>query len=258
MIHIYKTRQIEGFDSCDRPIVILLKLDSKHWFFSPHDRGIIDGLPRKTLGHIFYAIPSFVHYFKASSEFKLELHVQPGNAQFRSKLAIFFLSHVTFEISQVNLKNNTASDLCYFKRWCITDFIAIGHFKLELQSGNAQFRSKSVIFPRVTLKFDGWPWKTIGHRFYATPSLVHHFIAKGRFKLELQSGNTKFRLKSLMFLSRVTLKFDEWPWKTIRHIFYATSSVVHRFVAKGQFKLELQSGKPNLGQNRWFFCDLEI
>ena len=24
------------------------------------------------------------------------------------------------------------------------------------------------------------------------------------------------------FLSRVTLKFDGWPWKTIGHLFYAT------------------------------------
>ena len=34
----------------------------------------------------------------------------------------------------------------------------------SLQSGNAQFGSKStILFSRVTLKFDGWPWKTIGH-----------------------------------------------------------------------------------------------
>ena len=32
-------------------------------------------------------------------------------------------------------------------------FIAIGEFKLELQSGNAQFGSKSI-FSRVTLQFD--------------------------------------------------------------------------------------------------------
>ena len=29
----------------------------------------------------------------------------------------------------------------------------------------------------ATLKFDGWPWKTIGHLFYATSSFVHHFEA---------------------------------------------------------------------------------
>ena len=43
---------------------------------------------------------------------------------------------------------------------------------------------------RVTLKFDGWPQKTIGHLFYATLSFLHHFVAIGEYKLELQSGNT--------------------------------------------------------------------
>ena len=42
---------------------------------------------------------------------------------------------------------------------------------------------------RVTLKFDGWPQKTMGHLFYATLSFLHHFVAIGEYKLELQSGN---------------------------------------------------------------------
>ena len=29
----------------------------------------------------------------------------------------------------------------------------------------------------MTLKFDVWPWKTIGHLFYPTSSSLHHFIA---------------------------------------------------------------------------------
>ena len=58
-----------------------------------------------------------------------------------------------------------------------------------------------------------------------------------------------------------------WPWnltddleKTIRHLFYATSSFVQHFVAIGEFKLELQSGNAKLGQIRRFLesCDLEI
>ena len=43
----------------------------------------------------------------------------------------------------------------------------------------------------MTLKFDGWPSKTIGHLFYATSSFVQHFVAIGEFKLELQSGNAQ-------------------------------------------------------------------
>ena len=44
---------------------------------------------------------------------------------------------------------------------------------------------------------------------------MHHFIAIGEFKLELQSGNVQFGSKSTIFFSRVTLKFDWWPWKSI-------------------------------------------
>ena len=68
------------------------------------------------------------------------------------------------------------------------------------------------------------------------------------------------RVKIGDFLSCVTLKFDGWPWKTIGHLFYTTPSFVHHFKSIGEFKLELQSGTVNLGQNRQFFvpCNLEI
>ena len=132
---------------------------------------------------------------------------------------------------------------------------------------------------RVTLKFDGWPWKTTGHLFYATsnfdpvksgqnwqllilcdleiwwmtlknnrnlfyatPSFVHHLTTIGSFKLDLQSGNAQFWVKIGDFWSRVTLKFDRWPLKTIAHLFYATSSFVNHFITICEFKLELQSG----------------
>ena len=60
-------------------------------------------------------------------------------------------------------------------------------------------------FSRVTLKYDGWPSKTIGHLFYATSSFVQHFVAIGEFKLELQSGNAQSRSKSTIFIA-------VWPW----------------------------------------------
>ena len=52
---------------------------------------------------------------------------------------------------------------------------------------------------RMTLKFDEWPWKTIGHLFYATSSFLHHILAIGEFKLGLQSGNAQFGSKSTIF-----------------------------------------------------------
>ena len=38
---------------------------------------------------------------------------------------------------------------------------------------------------RVTLKFDGWRWKTVGKLFYAPRSYVCYFIAIHEFKFEL-------------------------------------------------------------------------
>ena len=61
---------------------------------------------------------------------------------------------------------------------------------------------------RVTLKFDGWPWKTIGHLSVVVSSFVQHFIAIGEFKLELQSGNVQFGSNSTIFRA-------VWPWNLI-------------------------------------------
>ena len=52
---------------------------------------------------------------------------------------------------------------------------------------------------RVTVKFDGWPCKTIGHLFYATSSFVHLFVPIGEFKLKLQSGNAQSGSNSTIF-----------------------------------------------------------
>ena len=105
----------------------------------------------------------------------------------------------------------------------------------------------------MTLQFDVWPWKTIGHLFYSTSSFVHHFVAIGVFKHKLQSGNTQFGSNSTIFFSRVTLKFDGWPWKIIGHLFNTTSSFVHHFVAIGENKLELQSRNAQSGSNSTIF-----
>ena len=61
------------------------------------------------------------------------------------------------------------------------------------------------VLSRVTLKFDGWPWKTIGHLSFAVSSFVQHFVAISEFKLELQSGNAQFGSNSTIFRA-------VWPW----------------------------------------------
>ena len=114
----------------------------------------------------------------------------------------------------------------------------------------------------MTLKFNGWPKKIIGHLFYITSSFVYHLKPLHEFKLELlsrnaqfglQSGNAQFGSKLTIFFSRVTLKFYGRRWKTIGHLFYATSSFVQHFVGIGEFKLELQSGNVQFGSNSTIF-----
>ena len=110
----------------------------------------------------------------------------------------------------------------------------------------------------MTLKFDGSPWKTIAHLFYANLSFVHHSIAIGQIKLELQSGNAKFGSKSMIF---VPCDLEIWrvTFKNNSHIFYATSSFSHHFIAMGKFKLQLQSYNTQFGKIVYFSpCDLEI
>ena len=51
------------------------------------------------------------------------------------------------------------------------------------------------------------------------------------------------------FFTRVTLKFDGWPRKIIRHVFYTTSSAVYHFISISELKLKLQSGKAQFGSN---------
>ena len=108
------------------------------------------------------------------------------------------------EIWWMTLENNRASLLCCFK------LCATFHSHRWIQTGvTVRKRTIWVKFDdfesRVTLKFDVWPWKTIGHLFYATSSFVHHFVAIGEFKLELQSGNAQVGSNSTIFRA-------VWPW----------------------------------------------
>ena len=138
-----------------------------------------DGWPRKTIGHFFYNMSSFVQHFKSIGEVKLEL--QSGNTQFGSKLVIFcpvWPWSLTDDLHKLG-------HLSYAAPGSMPDYMAIGKFKLELQSGNAWFWVNiEKKFSRVTMKFDGWPWKIIGHLFLATWNSVHHFTATCQFKLE--------------------------------------------------------------------------
>ena len=133
-----------------------------------------------------YSTSIFEHHFK---EFKLEW--RSGNTRFVSKSAIFWPHDL--EIWPMTLINCA---LFQSHRWILTG-VTVQKRPIEVKIGD--------FLSRVTLKFDWWPWKTIGHLFYATSSFVHHFIAICEFKLELQSGNAQFGPKSAIFCPM-------WPW----------------------------------------------
>ena len=99
-----------------------------------------------------------------------------------------FFSLCDLEILWTTPENNRAPLLCYFK------LFASFRSHWWIQTGDT-VRKRLIwvkiddFFSRVTLKFDGWPSKTIGHFLSATSSFVLHCVAIGEFKLQLQSGN---------------------------------------------------------------------
>ena len=114
------------------------------------------------------------------------------------------ISPCDLEIWWMTSKNNKVPFLYYIK------LCASFQIHQWIQTGvtvqKRSIRVKIVDFlSRMTLKFDGCPWKTIGHLFNTTLSFVQHLKAIGIFKLELQSGNVQFGSKSTVFLA-------VWPW----------------------------------------------
>ena len=109
-----------------------------------------------------------------------------------------FFSPCDLEIWWMALENNRAPLLYYIKlcasfqihRWIETE-VTVRKHSIRVKIGD--------FLSCVTLKFDGWPLKTIGHLLYTTLSVVHHFKSIGEFKLELQFGNTQFGSKWAIF-----------------------------------------------------------
>ena len=108
------------------------------------------------------------------------------------------------EIWCMTSKNNKAP-LLYYIKLCAS-FQIHRWIQTEVTLGKCSIRVEICDFlSLVTLKFDGWPWKTIGNLFYTTSSFVHHFKSIGEFKLKLQSRNAQFGSKSAIFC-------PVWPW----------------------------------------------
>ena len=121
------------------------------------------------------------------------------------------------EIWWMTLENNRASLICCFE--LCANYIAIGEFKLELQSGNAQFGSNSTIFTAV------WPWnlmddleKQLGTFTMLLKALcIIHFVAIGEFKLDYSPETPNLGKNQWFFLAvwpcnlTMTLKNNRAP-----------------------------------------------
>ena len=162
-----------------------------------------------------------------------------------------FLEPCDLEIWRMTLKNNRPPLLCYFKpyasfrsrRWIqdgvtvrkrpiwvkIDDFFEPCDFaiwRMTLNKANLRdlIAATCLVFSNwiqiinfsapVTVKFDGWPQKTIGHFFYTTSSFVHHFKSIGEFKLDLESRNTQFGSK---WWYVIPCDLEIW-WMTLENI----------------------------------------
>ena len=155
---------------------VTLKFDGWHW---------------KTIGHLFYTTSNFVHHFKSISELN-------------SGQNWWFFVPLDLQIWWMTLKNNRAP-LLYYIKLCAS-FESHGWIPTGITVPKGSIRVKIGNFLSfVTSKVYRWPWKSTGHLPYAASSFAHKFIAIGKFKLELQSGNGQFGSKSTIFLT-------VWPW----------------------------------------------
>ena len=196
-----------------------------------------DGWHRKTIEHLFYTTSSFVHHLKAISEFKLEL--QSRDVQFGWTSFVFVPCDL--EIWWMTLENNRAPHLYHIK--LCASFQSHGWIQTGVTVRKRSIRVKISDF-FVLCDLEIWRMTLKNNR---APLLCYFKLCASIHSHQwIQTGVTVWKCpiwvkKSMIFLSRVTLKFNRWPWKTIGHI-YANASFVHQFVDIGEFKLELQSG----------------
>ena len=188
----------EGFDSCDW--LNNIKLDSYRWFFSLCDLEIWWMTSKNNRALLPY-------YIKLCASFQIhqcsETWVTVRKRSIPVKIGDCFVQ-LDFEIWWMTLKNNRATFLCYIKL-CVSFSKpwVNSNWRYSPETLNSS-QNRHFFLSRVTLKFDRWPWiscftQSIGHLSYAVSSFVHHFIAIGKFKLELQAGNAQFRSKSTIF-----------------------------------------------------------
>ena len=159
----------------------------------------------------------------------------------------------------MTLKNNRAPLICHFKLCAL--FQSHWWIEMELKSGNAQFGSKSTFFVQCGLEI----WRTIlknnrVHLLYCF-KLFTSFHSHQWSQTGVTVRKHPIWVKINDLYSRVSLKFDRWPWKSIGHLSWVTSNFVYHSIIIFELTLELQSGNAKFGSKSTIFFvsrDLEI
>ena len=184
-------------------LVILPKLDSNRRFFSPCDLAIWWMTSKNNRAPLWYNV-------KLCASFQIHLWIQTRVTVWKwsicVKISNFFVP-CDLEIWWMTSKNHRAIFLCYIK--LCASFQSHRWFKTGVTVRKCSIRVIIGDFlSRVTLKFNGWPWKIIGHLFYVVLSFVHHIIDIRWFKIKLQFGNNPIWAEIIDFSACVTLTFD--------------------------------------------------
>ena len=152
----------------------------------------------------------------------------------------------------MTLKNNRAPLLSIVK------LSASFHHHMWIQTRVTVRKRLSWVLASGTLTFDLWPWP------FAWTSLLSLVITPENFMMIRWWEHSQKGVTDRQTDGRTDGQTDgqtDWTihraaWsqlKTIGHLFYATSTFVHHFVAIGEFKLELQSGNAQSGSNSAIF-----
>ena len=171
-----------------------------------------DGWPRKIIAHLFYTTSSFLHNFKSIRDLN-----------WSNSLEFFVLCDL--ETWWKTLENNRAP-LLYYIKLCAS-FQSHGWIQTGVTVGKRSNRVKiSNFLSAVTLKFDGWPWNTIGHLFDVASSFVDNFIAIREFKLDYSPETPNLGQNQWFFYNYENSMFFISLTRQIRVELYITSIYV--------------------------------
>ena len=130
----------------------------------------------------------------------------------------------------------TIGPLVYTTSSFVNHFVVIGKFKLELQSGNAQFGSNSTIVWAV------WRWNLTDDLQYNRAPLLSNIklCALFHFHMWIQTGVT-VRKRISRVMTSLTLTFDLWPWP------FAWTSLLSMVITSEKFMMILWQERSENG-----------